>query len=40
MKTVDDDMILNIEQHKKRKIKLTNHEKYMQRKKRAEDDIL
>jgi transcription initiation factor TFIIB len=40
MQTVDDKMILSIEQHKRRTTKLTNHEKYMQRKKRAEDDIL
>ena len=40
MQTVDDKMILSIEQHKRRKIKLTNHEKYMNRKKKAEDDIL
>ena len=40
MKTVDDEMIINIEQRKKRNTKLTNHKKYIERKNRAKNDIL
>ena len=32
MQTVNDEIIMNIEQKKKRKIKLTRHEQYMKRK--------